>query len=292
MGLIDIYNADTITTGASSSWTTAITSIVVAIISLVSVVVGIYLKSHIDERSRKRKLKRDGENFEAEISLLELPIKRQVVAIENYIKNLEEDGMNAITDTLSGRLDEIMKMNRADIIEYFESRKEKKPKSYVINVWGGILALSDVPITLTKIIQEAPLAINPLVVQYGDMMTELQDIWFKYKTPLTIEQYAAQPLEDFHLLSKKYFSSGNLSISKNIALIDTFHQDLRNKKFIRQEAFYITLQEYNSKAMVVLGKMKFERKKEIFSLNVLITTLKNQYKRIYGVDIDLTGVEA
>lgn len=292
MGFIDVYNAETITAGSSTGWTTAITSIVTATISLVSVVLGIYLKSYIDERARKRKLKRDGENFEAEVSLLELPLKRQVVAIDNYIENLEKDGMNAIMDTLSGRLGEIMKMSRADIIEYFGSLKDKKPKSYVINVWGGILALSDIPATLTKIIQETPLAINPLVIQYGDMMTELQDIWFKYKTPLTKEQYASEPLEDFYMLSKKYFGSGNLSISKNITLIDTFHKDLRDQKFIRQESFYLTLQEYNSKAMVVLGKMKFERRKEIFTLNVLITTLKNQYKRIYGAEMDLTGVEA
>ena len=286
MSFIDVYNAETITTGSSS----VVNTIVTAIVTLGSTFLGIYIKYSMDERSRKKKLKRDGENFEAEINLLELQIKRQVVAIENYKKNLENESFNVLLDSLVGRLDGILKLDRTDIIEYFETKEDKKPKSYVINVFGGVLALSDIPKNLTTLIEETPKLINPLVIKYGDLMNELIDNWYKFKTQLTDEQSEKLPLEDFYLLTKKYFGTRNLSITKNIQLIDTLHKDLQDKKFIRREPFFIYLQQCNSKAIVILNHLSNERKKELFYLNTCILTLKNQYKRIYGYEMDLTGV--
>lgn len=222
--------------------------------------------------------------------LLELPLKRQVVSIQNYLANINLKSFNVISDAISIRLNELAKFKRAEILEYYKVYKKEIPYSNVVNKMAGIMAIQEVPKSLSKVIQEAPQAINPLIIQYGDMMTELQDIWFKFKAPLSMAEYRATPLEDFHLLCKRYFEPKDKTVSYYISLIDSFHEELRDGKFVRPESFFLALQEYNNKARAILSKIKFERNRENFILETNVNTLKNQYKHIYGYEMDLSEV--
>jgi len=280
MALVDVYNVENMS-GGSNSWT----AIIAASIAFTGTMCGIFIKTWIDERSRKAKLKRDGKTFETEIVLLEEPIKNQFIELQKYLNDLKTDGFCTLLDTLSRRFDSFQLLNRNDIIEYYENKKSSKPAAYVMDVFNGLLNIDDVVKEIDKITTEPHTAINPLVISYTETMQELQSTWHKYKAPMSKEQYGREPLEDFFLLMQKYFGGGNLGINQLLTLRNTLHAELRDKKFMRSESFYIQLSDFNMKAIGILDQIFFERRKEEFRINTAITTLSNQYRRIYGKEL-------
>lgn len=277
MALVDVYNVENMH-GGSNTWTALIT----ACIAFAGTIGGIFLKTWFDERSRKAKLKRDGKTFETEVQLLEEPIKNQVIELRKYLNDLKGDGFYTLLDTLAGRLDNFKLLNRNDVIEYYENKKDSKPAAYVMDVFSGLMNIDGAVKEIDKIVAEPHTKVNLLLISYTETMQELQSVWHKYKAPMTNEQYGREPLEDFFLLMKKYFGKGNVGINGLLSLRDTLHTELRDKKFTRPEPFYIQLSDYNMKAIGVLDQILFERRKEEFRINIVITTLSNQYRRIYG----------
>lgn len=294
MALVDVYNIENMTGSPNAGMIALYSAIVSASIALVSALLAVHFKSRLDEKTRVKKINRDGETFTTEVKMLEHPLKRQIVALQNYKEQLKGKSFYSLTDVLSKRLDGLLKLSRPDIIEYFElmERKDikKQTTEYVVNVFVSVLNIKDLIKPIHNVVTEPETAINALTAKHHNLLQDLSVAWYNYKMQIKSDpDIAIEPLAAFLEISKKYFLQKR-NVSELIALEETLHEELKAEIFRRPEPFYIDLQAQNVKAIHIIRSIAFERKKQDFIIDSLIDSLKNQYKRIYGKEIDLTDV--
>lgn len=122
------------------------TNIFKDILPLLALILGIFINRGIDLISERKKTKKIGERWKAELSSLELPMQKQIELLNEFLLEHEKEEFTIPQLTISSALngDAFNSLDKTDLIKYLEKFRKKKYTEAVItsnkiNSFVGIL---------------------------------------------------------------------------------------------------------------------------------------------------------
>lgn len=116
------------------------------VLPILTLLLGIFLNRGFDYLTERKKIKKTGERWKAELSCLELPMKEQIEFLESFIIEHEKEKFEIPNLIILQSLDceNFNSLDKTELIKYFEKFKDKKylesvNSSNKINSFIGIL---------------------------------------------------------------------------------------------------------------------------------------------------------
>ncbi|MBL7904041.1 MAG: hypothetical protein JNL22_03365 [Bacteroidales bacterium] len=116
------------------------------ILPILSLLLGIFINRGIDLFTERKKIKKIGERWKAELSSLELPIQKQIGFLKEFLTEHEKEIFTVPRLTISTSLngEAFNSLDKTDLIKYLEKFRKKKYSEAVIssnkiNSFAGIL---------------------------------------------------------------------------------------------------------------------------------------------------------
>lgn len=97
---------------------------------------GIWIKERLEKRSNKKKIKKSGERWIAELRSLEEPIKKQIQSLEEYAKDHEKEDFKIrnlqVYSSLNGEL--FKSLDKNELIKYIELNNKKTDFKEIVKI--------------------------------------------------------------------------------------------------------------------------------------------------------------
>lgn len=156
------------------------------LLPIFTLILGILIKEVMDRRSEKKRIKKSGERWIAELQSLHNPIKKQIESLKSFLKELEKEDFQPhkfqVYTSLSGEV--FKSLDKNDLIKFIELRNKKSPFGDVVKISNNVHGNISILVHLHETIQ--------------NKFERYQDVTSKYTTFLT------KSLQAFHRAFRKY----------------------------------------------------------------------------------------
>ena len=126
------------------------------IFPIFTLILGIWLKRFIDKFSEKKRIKKVGKRWTAELRSLEEPLKNQINSLNDFLKDHLQENFKIPRINLYSSLDGVVfnTMDKNDLIEYIELNHKKTDFKEVISISNKIHGYTSILIHLHETLKE------------------------------------------------------------------------------------------------------------------------------------------